>query len=89
MISLRYPPQAAPCFEVKFQSHPNFFGLTFDYRASILQEIYTLVKHGGFSYSDILIMPIMERRYFIDLILREVEQKQEAMNSAANKKTRH
>lgn len=49
----------------------SFFALSTDYKKNQLDEIYFLVRKG-FSYSDILTMPIYIRRYFINNIL-EIE----------------
>jgi hypothetical protein len=42
-----------------------------------MYEFYILVKHGGFSYLDILHMPIFERRGFIDILLEENNKRRE------------
>jgi hypothetical protein len=43
----------------------------------LLDEIYYLVKQG-FSYSDILVMPTYERKYFIGKIIESLDLAQEA-----------
>ena len=50
------------------------------------EEIYYLVKHANFSYQDCLIMPVYERRFFIDKMVQEVQQKQENIEKARNKR---
>ena len=45
----------------------NFFALSTEYRQGQLKEILFLVKRG-FSYSDIISMPVYIRRYFIQYI---------------------
>jgi len=37
----------------------------------MLYEFYILIKHGNFSYLDILHMPVFERRAFIDILMDE------------------
>jgi hypothetical protein len=37
----------------------------------MLYEFYILIKHGNFSYADILHMPVYERRAFIDILMEE------------------
>jgi hypothetical protein len=56
---------------VNFQLQQNFFGLTSTYKKDILYEFYILIKHGNFSYFDVLHMPIYERRAFIDILMEE------------------
>lgn len=36
-----------------------------------MYEYYILVKHAGFSYMDILHMPVFERRVFLDILTEE------------------
>jgi len=61
----------------------TFFGLTLDYKAYLLKEIFICTKHIGFSYQDIMLMPVWERRNYIQQLLDEVEyQKQEAEKQA-------
>ena len=58
-------------------SGQSFFDLSSDYKKLQLDEIYYLCKHANFSYSDILIMPVFERKYFINKIVEDFEAKQE------------
>ena len=48
-------------------SGPSFFVLSTEYKKTQLDEILFLVKEG-FTYSDILTMPIYLRRYYIQYI---------------------
>lgn len=48
----------------------------------MLDEIYFCVKELGFSYSDLMKIPIFERKYFINKYVEEVER----INNARNKK---
>ena len=51
----------------------NFFAISTDYRKGQLNEILFLV-YRGFSYSDVIGMPIYIRRYLIQHI-QEIESK--------------
>lgn len=42
----------------------------------MLYEMYLLIKHGNHNYSDLLIMPVYERKIMIDFLIEEAEQKQ-------------
>jgi len=46
----------------------NFFALSTDYKKNQLLEMLFLVRKG-FSYSDILSMPVYIRRYYIETIV--------------------
>ena len=45
----------------------------------MLDEIYYLSKHANFRYSDILIMPIYERKYFVNKLVEEFEKRNEVI----------
>lgn len=62
-----------------------FFGLNSDYRNSVLDEVYYMVKHVNFSRDDVLKMPIFERRYHLQKYINELEAQKQAME--AKKKT--
>jgi hypothetical protein len=46
----------------------SFFALSTDYKKNQLSEILFLVRKG-FSYGDILSMPVYVRRYYIEYII--------------------
>jgi hypothetical protein len=52
-----------------FPSDQIFSGLNEEYHKFLLDEIYLLVKHGQFTYSDIYMMPTYQRKYFIDKMI--------------------
>ena len=39
-----------------------------------MDEIFYLVKYANFSYSDILKMPIFERKYFVDKLIETFQK---------------
>ncbi len=55
-----------------------------------MYEYYILIKHGGFSYADILHMPVFERRVFLDILMEEnnkvKEHREREVNKAKSKK---
>jgi hypothetical protein len=55
----------------------SFFGLSSEYRVAMLDEVYYLCKMVNMSYSDIMIMPTYERKFFINKLLSEIEKKNE------------
>ena len=63
----------------------SFFDLSSDYKAVQLDEFYFLGKHVNFSYSDMLIMPVFERKYFINKIIEDFDRKQEMYEKQKNK----
>jgi hypothetical protein len=72
---------------------PAFFGLsngsTNNFEKNKLDEIYFLVTECGFSYSDVLLMTVNERRYFINKRAEiNVREKQQQQRSSSAKKMR-
>jgi phosphoribosylformylglycinamidine (FGAM) synthase-like amidotransferase family enzyme len=53
----------------------NFFALSSNYQKYLLDEIYFLIKHAGFSYGDLITMPTFQRKYFVDKLMKEFEKK--------------
>jgi len=64
----------------------SFFDLSSDYKKIQLDEIYYLSKHANFVYSDMLNMPVFERKYFINKIVEDFDKRQEAMEKQKNRK---
>lgn len=63
----------------------SFFDLSSEYKKNQLDEIYYLSKHANFSYSDILIMPVYERKYFINKLVEEFDKRNEMIEKQKNK----
>ena len=63
----------------------SFFDLSSEYKKIQLDEIYDLSKHANFSYSDILIMPVFERKYFINKLVEEFDKRNEMIEKQKNK----
>lgn len=61
-----------------FHLTSTFFGLTSDYKAPLLEEVYVCLHHlKGVTYNDVLSMPVYERRYFLSLLTKEARERQE------------
>lgn len=55
-------------FQLSWDSGLNSFALSSDYIKGQLEEILFLVKRG-FSYSDVLMMPVYVRRFYVTYML--------------------
>jgi hypothetical protein len=53
----------------------NFFDLSSNSKKSLMNEIFFLIRYGNFTYSDCLIIPTYERKYFIDKVMQSYEKK--------------
>lgn len=57
---------------------PSFFGLTSDYKAPLLEEVYLCTQYlKGVTYSDVLAMPTYERRFFLNMLTKEAREREE------------
>jgi len=66
----------------------TFFVLSSDYRQSVLDEIYYLVKFANFSHENLIRMPIYERRYYLGKLIQEYEKKKEEADKMKNNQQR-
>lgn len=73
--------------ENKIPINSNFFGLDAKYKENMLDEIFLISYYskGGHSRDDIYSMPIYERRRTMEKIAEEVDKRNQAEKSAANK----
>ena len=63
----------------------TFFGLTTDYKPYLLNEIYVCVKHARFSRADVMVMPVWERRNYIQQLIDEVDEEKKEMERQQSK----
>jgi hypothetical protein len=70
-----------------FNSMLDFFTLTPEYKAIMLQEVHVMVKHGRYSYESVMDMPVWKRRFFIYQMIEE-KQAQEEAQAQANAKAK-
>lgn len=69
---------------VKLPSDWTFFGLTPKYRLNVYDQIFDLTYYGkGFSYSDIIDMPVYLRVYYINKINKIFEDRNKAQEKSA------
>jgi len=72
---------------VNFPSQPSFFGPTSTYKYDLIYEMYVLIRHGRFAYSDLLIMPVYERKIMLDHLMDEAEERKKRADAAASGNT--
>ena len=68
-----------------YQSELRFFGLTPENKTIILEQLYVLIKHANFSYSDAYKLPVWKRTWFIYKLKEEFEKEQQTINNNMNK----
>jgi len=66
-----------------FHLTSTFFGLTSDYKVPLLEEIYICTQNlKGFNYSDVLELPTYERRFFLGLLSKDFQKREEEIEKA-------
>jgi hypothetical protein len=66
----------------------TFFTLTLDYRKLLEEETYYMVKHIGFTDSDVQNMPTYRRKFQINMYLKEIEKQKEHYEKEQRKNKR-
>ena len=69
----------------RFRSPYPFFGLNSEYIKSVYEEFFLMKYHGGWSFTEAYNLPIRIRRWFLERLVKEIEQEAEAIKKA-NKK---
>ena len=50
-----------------------------------MYESYILVKHANFDYMGVMVMPVFERRKYIEILMEENDKIKQAREKEANK----
>jgi len=66
-------------------SGQSFFVLSSDYKKVMLDEFYYLSKHVNMNYSELMTMPVFERKYFINKLSEEFAKREEQIEKNRNK----
>lgn len=69
--------------------NPAFFGLTANDKPYIYREIFQLCYHGqgGFTFNEVMCMPIWLRRFYIKEINNEIKAENDRMKKQNKKKS--
>ena len=60
----------------------TFFGLTPEYNESVYEEFFFMKYHGGWSFAEAYNLPIKLRRWFVERLIRQLEDEQAAAEKA-------
>ena len=71
-----------------FPLHKNFFGLPKDYRLTLNEEILAVMVSLKQPYSEILKMPILDRRFFLTRLNENTEEATEVFEEKEKNKTK-
>lgn len=62
----------------------DFFGLTSEYKPIVLEETFIVMQQLKTGYMDVMSMPVYERRFFINILLKQKQQQQEYVENNSN-----
>jgi hypothetical protein len=57
---------------------PNFFGPTHSWKEAFLEEAFLLQRHLGMDYQTVRSLPIRYRRWFLERLIKDFEQRNQA-----------
>ena len=62
----------------------RFFGLTPNDKEVYLEPVFVLIYYMGFSYREAFLLPIWQRRWYIDRLMKEMKDSQGASKPASD-----
>ena len=68
-----------------YQLELRFFGLTPENKTLILEQLYVLIKHANFTYSDAYKLPVWKRLWFIYKLKEDFEKEKQEINNNLQK----
>ncbi len=66
-----------------FPLQPTFFGLSDEYIENVYEQFFVLKYHGGWSFTEAYNLPIKLREWFLQRLIRQKQDEQEAAEQAA------
>jgi len=61
----------------------TFFGLTEEYMQNIYEQFFFLKYSGGWSFSEAYNLPVGLRKWFVERLLKQLEDEKEAIENAS------
>jgi len=62
-----------------------FFGLSSSYIRKVYEQFHLMKYYGGWSFIEAYNLPIELRNYYVDLLTKQLEKEQEAVEKANQK----
>jgi hypothetical protein len=66
------------------RSPRTFFGLTDDYIENVYEQFFFLKYSGGWSFSEAYNLPVGLRKWFIQRLIKQLENEKEAIEKASS-----
>ena len=61
---------------------PAFFGLTPEDKIIFLEPTFILMYYMGFTYNEAMSLPVWQRKWFLDRMIRELQESRGASRAA-------
>lgn len=61
---------------------PAFFGLTPEDKVIFLEPTFILMYYMGFTYNEAMSLPVWQRKWFLDRMIRELQESRGASRAA-------
>ena len=63
----------------------TFFGLSSKYMENVYEQFFFLKYHGGWSFTEAYSLPVGLRKWFVDRLMKQLEQENEQIEKARKK----
>ena len=63
----------------------TFFGLTNKYMESVYEQIFSMMHHGNWSFSELYSLPVGLRYWFFNRLIKQFEDEKKAHEAASRK----
>jgi len=70
----------------RFRFQQTSFGLSDEYQLNVYEQFFYLKYYGGFSLLETYNLPIALRKWFIDKLINQLKDENDALKKASKKK---
>ena len=63
----------------------TFFGLSSEYIENVYEQFFFLKYHGGWSFTEAYSLPVGLRKWFIERLVKQLEQEKDQIEKARKK----
>ena len=70
----------------RFRFQLTSFGLSDEYQLNVYEQFFYLKYYGGFSLFETYNLPIALRKWFIDKLINQLKEENDALKKASKKK---
>ena len=70
----------------RFRFQLTSFGLSDEYQLNVYEQFFYLKYYGGFSLFESYNLPVALRKWFIEKLINQLKEENDALKKASNKK---